>query len=79
MTVFFVVLDYDWRREMGLPQYVPMDQIARALGCCERHVRQLCINGDIPAIKVGRLWRIPEAEFLKWLESGGSRPNVRGR
>lgn len=35
---------------------------------CEETIRRKCSSGEIPARKVGAVWRIPRARFLRWLE-----------
>ena len=34
-------------------------------------IRSLCRSGQLGAIKVGRLWRIPRSELLAFIHGGG--------
>lgn len=51
--------------------------VAQYLGVSERTVYNKVRSGDLPAIKVGRLWRVRAADLETWLgrtsRSGGSR------
>ncbi len=43
-------------------------EVADLLHLNVRHVHQLIRQRRLPAYKVGRLWRIPKAEFQEWVE-----------
>lgn len=45
-------------------------EAAKVLQCSDKHVRALCREGAIPCFKVGRLTRIPKAQFLRWINEG---------
>ena len=38
-------------------------ETARLLNCCEEHVFRMLKRNKIQGIRVGRLWRIPRAQF----------------
>ncbi len=40
--------------------------IAAFLDVDENTIYEMAADGALPAFKVGRLWRIPRAEFLSW-------------
>lgn len=42
-----------------------------ALGIPETSVRELCRTGQLRAFKVGKLWKIPKAWLLEFIEGGG--------
>jgi len=45
---------------------ITIRKAARLLGCDERHVRRLCISGELPgAFRHGRSWRIPASAHPK--------------
>lgn len=43
-----------------MANYMTADEYAAVMGIHPQSVRQMCARGDIKAIKVGKLWRIPE-------------------
>jgi excisionase family DNA binding protein len=45
-------------------------RVAAYLGVTERTVYNKVRAGDLPAVKVGRLWRVRESELWAWLEGG---------
>lgn len=46
-----------------------LDQAAAELGISNERMRQLCQNGDIPFIRMDRLYRIKPADINNYLES----------
>lgn len=58
----------------------PMDElldiasVATYLGVSERTVYNKVRAGELPAVKVGRLWRVRSADLQAWLESGRRAP-----
>ena len=42
-------------------------KIAARLGVSESHARAMCEQGIVPAIKLGKLWRIDEALLEEWI------------
>lgn len=52
-------------------------RVAEYLGVSERTVYTKVRSGDLPAIRVGRLWRVRESDLRAWLgEAGGCRAGV---
>lgn len=49
-------------RETEVKPMLKPDQVATELNVSERHVRRLCERGVLPALKLGRAWRI-EPDF----------------
>lgn len=45
-------------------------RVAAYLGVTERTVYNKVRAGDLPAVKVGRLWRVRKGELLEWLAGG---------
>ena len=43
-----------------------------AIGVCERKVRGLIAEGEIPHYRIGRSVRIPLDELKTWLRNGGT-------
>jgi len=51
-----------------LPAYVPIREVAVALGLSEGRTYALIAAGSIPALREGRRIRVPRAAFERWLE-----------
>jgi len=49
-------------------QIMTIEQVARYLSLHELTVRRLAREGEIPAFKVGRQWRIKKALLDRWIE-----------
>lgn len=48
----------------ALPDLVTVAEAARLLRASEQYVRRMCKAGDLPAVKVGRAWRINKTDLL---------------
>lgn len=44
-------------------------EVAEMLGMHEVTIRDKCREGEIPAIKMGKYWRVKEDDLNKWLEN----------
>jgi excisionase family DNA binding protein len=51
-------------------------RVAAYLGVTERTVYNRVRAGDLPAIKVGRLWRVRQSDLEGWLGGGGQIPRT---
>ena len=49
---------------------ISVPEAGRRLGIGEYAAYNAVNKGEIPAIRIGRLWRVPVAAFEKMLESG---------
>ena len=54
-------------------QIMTIEQVARYLSLHELTVRRLAREGEIPAFKVGRQWRIKKALLDRWIEREATR------
>jgi len=54
-------------------QIMTIEQVARYLSLHELTVRRLAREGEIPAFKVGRQWRIKKELLDRWIEHEASR------
>lgn len=54
-------------------QIMTIEQVARYLSLHELTVRRLARDGEIPAFKVGRQWRVKKALLDRWIEREVSR------
>ena len=51
------------------PQILTIAQVAEDLGLHELTVRRLAREGAIPALKLGRQWRVKRDLLDKWIEN----------
>lgn len=54
--------------------HVGTAEAARRLGVSASYVRQLIAAGDLPGVRVGRAWRIPEADLEQAARARFARP-----
>ena len=54
-------------------QIMTIEQVARYLSLHELTVRRLAREGEIPAFKVGRQWRVKKALLDRWIEREATR------
>ena len=52
----------------SLPDVLTVRDAAIILHMCETSVRQACVNGKLPAVKIGKLWRISKAKLRALFE-----------
>lgn len=55
---------YDWGK---VPVLVDVPLACAILGVSESGIKRLCASGEIPARKVGRMWRINRADLMHYL------------
>jgi excisionase family DNA binding protein len=55
--------------EKEFPQIMTIADVAEYLGLHELTVRRLAREGAIPALKLGRQWRIKRDLLEKWIET----------
>ncbi|MRS11725.1 MAG: helix-turn-helix domain-containing protein [Actinobacteria bacterium] len=55
-----------------MEELLSIETVARYLGVSERTVYNRVRAGDLPALKVGRLWRVRAADVEAWLGRGRS-------
>jgi excisionase family DNA binding protein len=51
-----------------LPLVMTISQVAAYLGLHELTVRRLAREGEIPALKLGRQWRVKQDLLDRWIE-----------
>jgi excisionase family DNA binding protein len=49
-----------------------VQEAVKTLGICERKVRELIANNEIPHFRVGRSVRIPWQPLKEWMDNGGT-------
>ena len=61
-------------------RFVTPQEIAALLRVSPAAIRRLLQRGTLPAVRVGRAWRVEEAELQRWLRrhSPAMRPDGRG-
>ena len=58
---------------MNLPPTLTVRQVAQLLQVEPRTIRRNIERGDIPAKKIGRVWRIPQSFVIEYLSPGDTR------
>ena len=54
---------------MGLSEILTVKEAAQLLKTTRQQIRKMIQNGELPAVKVGREWRIPMESIQMFLES----------
>lgn len=54
---------------MGVIQLLTVQETARMLRTSSQQVRKMIQSGELPAVKVGREWRIPAESIRMFLEN----------
>jgi excisionase family DNA binding protein len=49
-------------------QLLTLRETAKALRVCYATAVRLAKKGELPAVRVGGQWRVPEADLVLWLE-----------
>lgn len=52
-----------------IPQMVTIKEAAKATGLAEYHIRHLCINNEITAVKTGKKYLINLDRFVDYLNA----------
>jgi len=63
---------------MTTERYLTVPEVAAITTESEDTTRRRCATGQLPAVKLGRAWRVPESAVHKFL-SPGVRPTPRRR
>lgn len=53
-----------------------VNEAVKVLGVCERKVRGLIADGELPHFRVGRSVRIPWIPLKEWMDNGGTHGGV---
>ena len=48
-----------------VPALIDLEQASVLLGLSMDSVRRYCLTGDIPAVQIGKLWRIDKEKLMK--------------
>ena len=48
-----------------VPTLIDLEQAGALLGLSVESVRRYCVIGDIPAIQIGKQWRIDKQQLMK--------------
>ena len=48
-----------------VPALMDLEQTSALLGLTVDSVRRYCVTGDIPAIQIGRQWRVDKERLMK--------------
>ena len=63
---------------MNLPIMLTVNQVAELLQVEPRTIRRNIERGDVPAKKIGRIWRIPRTFVLQFLQAAEGLPATPG-
>lgn len=48
-----------------VPALIDLEEASTLLGLSVESVRRYCVTGDIPAIQIGKQWRIDKQKLMK--------------
>ena len=48
-----------------VPALIDLEQASALLGLSIESVRRYCLTGDIPAVQIGKQWRIDKQKLMK--------------
>ena len=65
-------------KDQNIEKWSSMDTITDYLGVSRETVLQWINNRNMPAHKVGRLWKFKISEVDKWIRSGSAAENSEG-
>jgi PTS system nitrogen regulatory IIA component len=52
----------------ALPEVLTITEVARILGMSEEQTRRWAVDGTIPAVKVGRVWRFSKSRIERFIQ-----------
>lgn len=59
----------DKSNQTDLEQFYSLSQVCAALNLSQSTVRRRLKSGEIQAVKVGKVWRISQTSFQKYVET----------
>lgn len=62
-------------KEQAVEKWVTLKEIQEHLGVGRETILQWIAKRNMPAYKVGRLWKFKFSEVDKWIRSGGAADN----
>jgi len=64
--------------EQAVEKWVTLKEIQEHLGVGRETILQWIAKRNMPAYKVGRLWKFKFSEVDEWIRSGGAADNSKG-
>ena len=58
----------------GVPNLLKFSEVCTILRVSDKTLRAMLLRGDLPAVKVGRQWRIRAIQLDKYFEKMSDRP-----
>lgn len=55
---------YDWA---SVPVIIDTAMVCQLLGMSDATVKRLCASGELPARKIGKMWRINRADLMHYV------------
>jgi len=56
-------------------EFITVDEIAEYLRISRMTVVRMIEKGELPALKIGRQWRIQKEDFEKWIRGKKNNPS----
>lgn len=63
----------------SIPDYLTVSEAVRLIGVDPSQVRRYCIDGKLPAVKIGQQWMIRESDAESFKRPPVGNPNLLGR
>ncbi|MEG2267046.1 MAG: helix-turn-helix domain-containing protein [Acinetobacter sp.] len=57
----------DYQLFSSLPDVMPCKDAAKALGICEKKIREMARTGELQGIKIGSAWRFPKTSLINYV------------
>jgi len=68
-----------WSAMLGVvDSYATIAEVAREFRVSEEHVRRMCVDGRLSAVRMGIVWRIPRQELPSITKSRADRADAAG-
>ena len=64
--------------EQVVEKWVTLKEVQEHLGVGRETILQWIVKRNMPAYKVGRLWKFQFSEVDEWIRSGGAADNSKG-
>jgi len=61
-----------------MEEYLTLEELAAELKLSRSNLRRLAAEGELPAVKVGRLWRFRRRQIEAWLQMQENQPRSVG-
>lgn len=59
--------------ETQIGPMISPNEAARLIGCTPKHVRELCMRGEVKGVRLGKCWHVNKAALLETLGLTGAK------